>query len=461
MYLRSTSLIFSGRKISLILIMAISLLLAACGSENNNAPTSPPDSPAPVDLWSWISGSETGNQAGVYSDPDPVNNIPGARYESVSWADGAGNLWLFGGSGYDGGGSSGSLNDLWKYDGNQWSWVSGSDTVNQPGVYSDPDPANNVPGSRIYPVSWTDSSDNFWLFGGNASGTGLMNDLWKFDGSNWTWVLGSNSGHQLGIYGSLGEANGASVPGARTHSASWIDSSGNLWLFGGTGYGSAAGSGKLNDLWKFDGTNWTWVSGSQLTNQDGVYNDADPSKNVPGSRGYSVTWVDANDNLWLFGGYGRGAATFGDLNDLWKFDGTNWIFVSGSDTANQGGSYGTRGIPEAGNHPGSRSGSVSWSDTSGNQWLFGGWGYDSTATWQSLNDLWKFDGVNWAWISGSDSSTQNGIYNDVDSANNIAGGRGDSVAWRDTSGNLWLFGGWGFDSAGTEGYLNDLWRYEP
>jgi hypothetical protein len=40
------------------------------------------------------------------------------------------------------------------------------------------------------------------------------------------------------------------VPGARTHPNSWIDGSGNLWLFGGQGR-SASSSSRLNDLWKF------------------------------------------------------------------------------------------------------------------------------------------------------------------------------------------------------------------
>jgi len=35
------------------------------------------------------------------------------------------------------------------------------------------------------------------------------------------------------------------------------------------------------------------------------------------------------------------------------------------------------------------------------------------------------------------------------------------VSWSDASGNLWLFGGEGFDSTGTEGTLNDLWEYQP
>jgi hypothetical protein len=44
-----------------------------------------------------------------------MSNVPGARYVAISWTDGSGNLWLFGGQGYDSSGSDGYLNDLWEY----------------------------------------------------------------------------------------------------------------------------------------------------------------------------------------------------------------------------------------------------------------------------------------------------------------------------------------------------------
>jgi N-acetylneuraminic acid mutarotase len=44
---------------------------------------------------------------------------------------------------------------------------------------------------------------------------------------------------------------------------------------------------------------------------------------------------------------------------------------------------------------------------------------------------------------------------------NIPGSRLDASAWTDSSGNLWLFGGEGFDANGNLGYLNDVWRYQP
>ncbi len=87
--------------------------------------------------------------------------------------------------------------------------------------------------------------------------------------------------------------------------------------------------------------------------------------------------TDANGDLWLFGGDGYDSTgAFGHLNDLWKFNGTNWTWVSGADTGGQQGVYGTKGVAVAANVPGGRHGSVSWTDASGNLWLFGGTGYD-------------------------------------------------------------------------------------
>ncbi len=65
-------------------------------------------------------------------------------------------------------------------------------------------------------------------------------------------------------------------------------------------------AGRLNDLWRFDGTYWTWISGSIVTGQSGIYGQQGiPSaSNTPGARENAVSWIDSNDNLWLFGGDG-------------------------------------------------------------------------------------------------------------------------------------------------------------
>jgi hypothetical protein len=79
-----------------------------------------------------------------------------------------------------------------------------------------------------------------------------LDDLWEFNLANktWTWVSGSSTGNASGVYGVQGVAAATDIPGGRSNSASWIDSSGNLWLFGGIGTAGVY-SGYFNDLWLY------------------------------------------------------------------------------------------------------------------------------------------------------------------------------------------------------------------
>ena len=441
-----------------------------------------------VGQWIWTGGSNTGSQHGVYGTLGTATstNVPGGRYEAVSWSDVYGNPWLFGGTGIDSTGTVGSLNDLWEFDfslgsNGEWKWMGGSTTVGsnggRSGIYGPVGTATstNIPGGRQDAVSWTDSSGKFWLFGGygyDSTGTlGWLNDPWEFDpslGSNgeWKWMGGSTTVNQSGVYGTQGTAAFTNIPGGRQNAVSWTDSNDNLWLFGGVGYDSTRTQGPLNDLWKFDpkpGSNgeWTWMGGSSTGNQIGVYGTlvTTASTNIPGGRQNAVSWTDSSGKFWLFGGYGNDSTgTVRSLNDLWKFDpslGSNgeWTWMGGSSTGNQSGVYGTLGTAASTNIPGARYEAVSWSDGSGNFWLFGGAGYDSTGTLGSLNDLWKFDpslGSNgeWTWMGGSSTGNQSGVYGTLGTAasTNVPGARYGAVSW-----NGLLFGGYG--------YLNDLWEY--
>jgi hypothetical protein len=63
-----------------------------------------------------------------------------------------------------------------------------------------------------------------------------LNDAWKFDGEQWVWVSGSNVINQKGEYGQLRIPNSDNIPSARYNAVSWMDNSGNMWMFGGLGY---------------------------------------------------------------------------------------------------------------------------------------------------------------------------------------------------------------------------------
>jgi N-acetylneuraminic acid mutarotase len=358
--------------------------------------------------WTWEGGLNSVNASGVYGTQATASasNAPGARYSASSWIDSSGNLWLFGGVGYDSTGSAGNLNDLWRYSpsAGQWTWISGGDGANATGVYGTlgTASASNMPGARYSASSWIDSSGNLWLFGGygddSTGSEGKLNDLWQYSpGTNeWTWISGGSADNATGVYGTLGTASASNVPGARQAASSWTDSSGNLWLFGGYGYDSTGGVGYLNDLWHYSpGTKeWTWISGGSADNASGVYGTQGTvsAGNVPGGRQAAISWIDASGDLWLFGGYGYDpTADLGALNDLWRYSPSTkeWTWASGANLTNATGTYGTQGTASAGGVPGARQAANSWIDSSGNLWLFGGAGYGSTDNGY-LNDLWRF-----------------------------------------------------------------------
>jgi N-acetylneuraminic acid mutarotase len=495
--------IHHGRKPrSLVLTLHIASALLFLGSLSGQAQTT-------VDQWTWMGGSSVVNLAGVYGTQGTAaaTNIPGSRVSSVSWTDSSGNLWLFGGYGYDANGNTGWLNDLWEYNPttNEWAWKGGSNAVpagctanaqncGQPGAYGTQGTAatTNIPGSRYSSVGWVDSSGHFWLFGGEGmdenGNVSHLNDLWEYypTTNQWAWINGSSyigsSYGQPGVYGSLGTPAAGNTPGGRFSSVGWVDSSGHLWLFGGEGGDANDHVAWLNDLWEYYPTTneWAWMSGSSTApsvgyGQGGVYGTlgTPAAGNTPGGRYGSNAWIDSSGNLWLFGGlgvyiYNSNADGFGYLNDLWEYSPTTneWAWMNGSDTASLAGVYGTEGTPATTNTPVGRQFSVAWTDRAGNFWLLGG----SSNSFATLNDLWEFNPATneWAWMSGSStfpatSQGYLGVYGTEGTAGaqNVPGSRSEAIGWTDINGNLWLFGGAGYGASGSEGDLNDLWKYAP
>lgn len=515
------------------------------------------------DDWTWIGGSNLAGTIttplyGVFAgtaptvEPNPFSNTPGGRYGAAGWTDASGNMWLFGGNGWELSGSSSPdtlnnvLDDLWvcvlEDDYCQWQLVGGYDPTvdgtttvgaeiianaqHEGQIFGSP----GTPPARLGAATWTDKNGDLWLFGGSDT-KNYRNDLWKFNASTfggydpstytakpgtWTMEAGSTLFDQFGSY-----PPNAPSPGARTNPLTWVDGAGNLWMFGGYGWDGAGTLGYLNDLWEYTGGAWTFVSGTSLANQSGVYGTPGTASasNFPGGRHEAAGWADANGNLWLFGGEGEDgntpATANGILNDLWFYNiaSNKWTYVVGNTTANQTGVYPaqtvvgpvnttgaastcglSQGLTSGGNiicnsvsltgaQPGSRWGAASWIDAGGNFWLFGGWGLDSTGTNGNgaLNDTWVYTPNStpgtpgtWAWIKGSNTGSQNGIYCAGCSSPNLdrpyltyfiftPGGRSNATHWVDGEGQLYLFGGEGYDSTSTtgNGYLNDMWRYLP
>lgn len=369
-----------------------------------------------------------------------------------------------------------------------WTWVGGAGPSDLPaidsagtkrngwpGVYGTEGVAssNNAPGSRESAVTWTDRDGNFWLFGGlgyDSLGppSHRLNDFWKYSPSagTWTWIGGSadsyiSSSHDgaSGSYGVQGTPSVANMPGSREQATSWTDLDGNFWLFGGYGFDSSGQKGELNDMWVYrpaQGT-WTWIAGSNSSYPQ--QSDASPI-----SLSSPMAWTGIDGDLWLLGYH---VETSGDTvltrNELWRFrpSSGSWTRVRGTLSASRAGTYGVMGVPSASNAPGARVAGVTWTDSVGDLWLFGGGGGDSTPDGEgSLNDLWRYDPASdmWTWMGGSNLASSAGIYGvrGVPSASNIPGGRAYGTAAADHDGNVWIFGG----QSWTGDPLNDLWRFD-
>lgn len=438
-----------------------------------------------VGQWTWMGGARHVDASGQYGTEgsSQPNDIPGAREAPSSWVDANGNFWLFGGFGVDSQGNSGLLNDLWQYSpgANAWTWMGGADTSAGAGTYGTQGvaAAANNPGAREATAVWSDRAGQLWLFGGltaDAQGNqAQLNDLWKYQPASgeWTWESGASSPNAAGSYGTQGLASGSNVPPARAYAVTWIDSAGVLWLFGGAQYNADGSvSALFDDLWSYNPatSQWTWVSGSSTPNTIGTYGTQGSAAtgNVPGARAAATAWIDASGNLWLLGGYGldqKGAS--GELNDLWRYSpGANaWSWMGGAPTQGSSGTYGMPAVAAAGNSPGARVTATAWSDASGNFWLFGGYGFDQSGNLDDLNDLWKYSpGTGqWAWMGGSAQAAAAGSYGTqgVAASASMPGAREQSPSWVDAGGNLWLFGGYGYDALGQQDDLNDLWRFAP
>jgi N-acetylneuraminic acid mutarotase len=363
--------------------------------------------------WTWVTGSDTPDPPGNFGTQGVASpsNMPQARAGAAAWTDADGNFWIFGGS-YQ---TSAQIDrgDLWKHDTStsEWTWVGGSSNFSAPPIYGTRGvpSATNYPGARSDAVSCTDHSGNFYLFGGysqaaNFGANGYLNDLWEYTPSTnqWTWLTGSDTYSQPGVYGTQGAPEPGNTPGARIGHNCWTDLNGNIWIFGGDGYDSSAnpdGYMELNDLWEFNTTTrlWTWMSGSSTRNSVGNFGTKGiPStSNAPVSRDGANVWFDQKGNFWLFGGAAYNPARSGAptiINDLWQYNPTTneWTWMSGSGNYEDISNPGTLGVAAPGNVPGARDTPTTWVDSSGNLWLFGGFGYPDNYNAGYLSDLWRY-----------------------------------------------------------------------
>ena len=244
--------------------------------------------------------------------------------------------------------------------------------------------------------------------------------------------------------------------------------------------------GYLNDLWEFNpSTNeWTWMGGSSTMACDERLMASRCVRHV----GNACCWKHPRRPSDTLRAGPTAAAISGSLGALAtmptatvycsttfgssippRANGHGWAEAARS-AARVPGVYGTLGTPAAGNIPGDRYSAASWTDSSGNLWLFGGYGYDANGNTGYLNDLWEFNPTanEWAWMGGSSTVGSNG--GSLRSLRHVGNAccrkhprrplfRCELDRQQRQSLALWGLGG--YDAHGIWSGLNDLWKYQP
>ncbi len=199
--------------------------------------------------------------------------------------------------------------------------------------------------------------------------------------------------------------------------------------------------------------------------------------------------MDANGNIWLFGGecynsYPSNQSGHSvSRSDLWKYNTTNnkWTWVAGNATDGEAGNA---------NLPHGRHRVRGWLDNSGNFCIFGGcygqvidprtgnnidWSDPSAYQYEvnvGYNDLWKYNTSTNQWTCESgDANVGRAIQQpsgNYPAAAGIGGtqylprARADYGYWKDNNDNFWVYGGYTGDAhAGGVQHNLDLWKYKP
>lgn len=329
---------------------------------------------------------------GVYGIKNERNfsNYPGSRKQSVVWQK-DGIVYLFGGFGFAKSGSVGYLNDLWKYDSltNTWTWINGNDYINSV------DNLTHI-GARCCSGSWVDGDDLYLSFGfgtyNDSKTIKERNDVWLYSLVKQEWYFVQGNTNFNSPTNEFIERSGALI---------WVNPVTNeVWLYGG--YNSEL-KRYFSDTWYWNRTQTRWIRKSSI--KYNVYSQFESdrnlpsSKNLPSSRCCSVTWIDRNGYMLLYGGYGivdeKGSVDF--LNDVWAMDvdengNIEWIYVKENDNKREP-IYGSINTTDAFIWPGSRAYANYWyNNKSSTLWLFGSIGRGlNTSPWIYYQDLWSYE----------------------------------------------------------------------
>jgi hypothetical protein len=414
------------------------------------------------------------NTTSYFDSQTMTASLPGSLYQAATaFDDSTRTLYVYGGDNSE----NGLFANLWQYKDGQWTWLFGPGSSSTTrAVYGTQGVASSsvTPGARMSAGMWC-ANGYLWLFGGRGYDTngslGRMSDLFRYDltTGQWTWIKGPKTISGAGSFGTKGQANSTNNPPGISGMKVWKpSSSGNTtYLYGGI----ANGTNNYHDaVWKFDGANWTWVAGSSSPKAVPVFGTTGSfsASNTPGAR-LNFALAQAPDGFYVYGGevcmLRSGASTPVYNNHLWFFDVNleQWKFLKGSISAVQNTpSYAVSSLNGSSVNPGFVRGASAWF-SNGHLYVFGGQVYNGSGLFVS-NNLWEWDGSNWAWLSGGQTIPaiqQTSVYSETKhfNFNNSPYPRYYSLAWKDGE-VFYLAKGASTSSTSTIVAMDDIWAFE-
>lgn len=420
--------------------------------------------------WTWMRGNITTNRPAFFGKKgvENSNNIPEAKRHVFLWNEN-GIIKTFGGRTNN----RGNTIDIWNYSptSNNFTWTDGRSLAFKPwtdfetrAYIEDEDVPSVFNITTPYStITWGEKGSKLWYLAQyTTNSSGIFGAMWEYDVATCTNFKIKEQTDYVTTYGELGVAADSNIPPYRQNSCLWETNS-KLYLMGGNYNGSF-----FNDFWVFDKATkqWTWLNGAK--NNDIPYSQYGPiglasTTNYPRSRTQAISWVDEDENLWLFSGSNNESYY---LNDFWKFDTVNstWTLMGGSQNNC------TATAPYfVDNYPPFLTSATSWSAGS-DLFFYGGTTLIKSATSNTLTtgvsaDIWKYNipSNTWSKVMGNRRKSNYANYGLklYGFTSNMPGARSHYAHWTDNYGNLWIYGGNGRGEIGTaDNDLFDVWKYD-
>ncbi len=416
--------------------------------------------------WTWLRGHITTNRPAFFGKKgiEHSDNIPEGKWNTLVWSEN-GLIKTFGGRTNQAGNSL----DIWKYNpgSNNFTWIDGKSLhfKSWSGNTSAYVENETVPSifNMVLPyggTTWGEKGSKLWYL--SRGSTGLLSKMWEYDVNTNTNLKIKESVDILTDYGQLNVPADSNVPPYREKACLW-ETNAKLYMMSGSYNGNF-----FNDFWVFDKASrqWTWINGVKNNDpavyQYGPIGQASPSY-FPRGRREAITWVDEDENLWLFSGANNESYY---LNDFWKYDTVNntWTLMGGT----QNNCTATAAF-FVNNYPPFLIDATAWSAGS-DLYFYGGTTLiraetSNTLTTAVSTDIWKYNipSNTWSKVMGNRRKSNYGNYGLLQYGfnSNMPGARNDYAHWTDSYGNLWLYGGYGRGEVGTtDNYLFDLWKYD-